>query len=266
MTGIENPSNPIILSVHHAIIMMDVKGQIAYWNKEAEELFGWTSEEVIGKNLHTLLMPEQYREDFTKGFDEFRLSGRGDVINKTIELTAKHRDGYEFPVEVSLGIVPIMDTWYAIGVVKDVARKKHLEFQLSHADKMESIGTLAAGIAHDFNNILSSIIGYTELAMDDTVEDTLIHSNLTEVITAANRARDLVRQLLKFSRQTETVPEPVHVKSVVIEAMKLIRASFPSTIDIRMNINSDGLVMASYTQLHQIILNLCTNAGHAMEE
>jgi PAS domain S-box-containing protein len=141
-----------------------------------------------------------------------------------------------------------------------------IESQLRQAQKMESIGTLAGGIAHDFNNILFAIMGYTELALDSVERETPLYENLQEVFHAANRAKDLVKQILTFSRQTEQERQPVQVKLIVNEALKLLRASLPSTIEVGRNIKSDALVMADPTQIHQILLNLCANAEHAMRE
>lgn len=131
---------------------------------------------------------------------------------------------------------------------------------------MEAIGTLAGGIAHDFNNILMAILGYAELARMDLSENKIALGNLDGIVDAGKRARDLVQQILTFSRQTEQEMQPVQVKIMVKEVLKLIRASLPTTVDIRHNITSDSLVMCDPTQIHQILMNLCTNAGFAMQE
>jgi nitrogen-specific signal transduction histidine kinase len=144
--------------------------------------------------------------------------------------------------------------------------KKKLEAQLQQVHKMESIGTLAGGIAHDFNNILAAVIGYTELALDDANKGTLQHENLQEVLLSGNRAKDLVQQILTFSRQADKEQKPVQVKLVLKEALKLLRASIPSTIEIEQNVQSNALIMGDSTQIHQVLMNLCTNAAHAMED
>jgi len=143
--------------------------------------------------------------------------------------------------------------------------KKKLEAQLQQAHKMESIGTLAGGIAHDFNNILSAIIGYTEISMSD-VEAGSLYSNLEKVLKAGERAKDLVKQILTFSRQSELEPKPIKVKLIVKEALKLFRATLPATIEILQDLQSNSAVMADPTNIHQVIMNLCTNAGNAMLE
>jgi len=126
---------------------------------------------------------------------------------------------------------------------------------------------LAGGIAHDFNNILFSMIGYTEMALDDTEKGTLLHNNLQEVLIAAQRAKCLVKQILTFSRQADQDLKPLQIQLVVKEVLKLIRSSLPTTIEIHQNIsNACGFVMANATQIHQVAMNLLTNAYHAMED
>jgi signal transduction histidine kinase len=149
--------------------------------------------------------------------------------------------------------------------LQEEARQK-LEEQLRQGQKMEAIGTLAGGIAHDFNNILSSVIGYSELAMDDAEPGSIMEDNLSEIYTAGNRAKNLVSQILTFARQTDDKIRPTAVNLIVNEALKMLRSAIPTTIDIRQDIQSDSLVMADPTQIHQIFMNLCTNAAQAMEE
>jgi PAS domain S-box-containing protein len=148
----------------------------------------------------------------------------------------------------------------------DEESKKKLESRLRHAQKLEAIGTLAGGIAHDFNNILTPIIGYTEMALNTLEESDPITYDLNEVLTAANRAKDLVKQILTSSRLgEEQLMRPMDASLIVKEAMKLIRASLPSTIEIRQNIRK-VTVVGDATQIHQIVVNLCTNAAHAMKD
>jgi nitrogen-specific signal transduction histidine kinase/ActR/RegA family two-component response regulator len=150
-------------------------------------------------------------------------------------------------------------------------RKMHeerdrFEAELRQAQKMEAIGALAGGIAHDFNNILTAVIGFTQLAEQDVDKDSLTHRNLQEVLKASARAKDLVKQILTFSRQAAQELQPVQVKLIVKETLKLIRASLPSTIEIIQDIKSDAMVWSDPTQVHQIMMNLCTNAAYAMRE
>jgi CheY-like chemotaxis protein len=131
---------------------------------------------------------------------------------------------------------------------------------------MEAIGTLAGGIAHDFNNILGSIIGYSELCQMKIEEAGLHITELDSVLDAADRAKDLVGQILAFSRQKEIKKRPLRISAVVKDSLKILRASLPSTIEIHQNINDPGVALCDMTQIHQLVMNLCTNAGHAMSE
>jgi PAS domain S-box-containing protein len=195
-------------------------------------------------------------------------------------------DGHPAGVCVWEGKNPITGKWYInydravkwvdgrfvrIQIATDISRIKDLEkeslriqAQLQQAQKMEAIGTLAGGIAHDFNNILSAVIGYTEIALADVAEGTSQHKNMQEVLKAGSRARDLVKQILTFSRQTEQELKPVQINQIVAETLRLLRASLPTTVKIGQDIQSDSAAMADPTQIHQVIMNLCTNAAHAM--
>jgi PAS domain S-box-containing protein len=156
---------------------------------------------------------------------------------------------------------------YMEGTASDITDRKLLRAQLDQAQKMEAIGTLAGGIAHDFNNILTPIIGYTELSLNTVPEDSRLSHNMRQVILSANRAKDLVRQILTFSRKTEQERKPVQISLMIKETLKLLRSSLPSTIDIHQAIHADAIestTMADPTQIHQVLMNLCTNAAHAM--
>lgn len=143
--------------------------------------------------------------------------------------------------------------------------RENLEKQLRHLQKMEAIGALAGGIAHDFNNILFPIVGFAEMLEDDLPEGSPQHECVSEIITGTKRARDLVKQILSFSRQVETEVKPVSPRIILKEVIKLIRATIPTTIEIRQDIDPSGhLIMADPTQIHQIAMNLITNAYHAM--
>ena len=152
-------------------------------------------------------------------------------------------------------------------LTREMAERKRAEAQLRQAQKMRAIGTLAGGIAHDFNNILTAILGYTQLARDRVTADAICRNHLNAVFTAGQRARELVHQILTFSRQSEQEKKPIEIQLIVKEALKLLRASLPANIEMEQNISPGcGAVLADPTQIHQVVMNLCTNAYQAMQE
>ena len=156
---------------------------------------------------------------------------------------------------------------YITHVAKDVSDLKKLEKELFQAQKMEAVGTLAGGIAHDFNNILSAIIGYSEIIKNEVPADSTIGHDIREVIGSGNRAANLVKQILTFSRKADSEKQPLRPHLIVQEALKMLRATLPTTISIKQNIDPDcGVVLADPTNIHQITVNLCTNALHAMTD
>ena len=153
------------------------------------------------------------------------------------------------------------------GIVLDVTEEVELEQRLQQAQKMEAVGTLAGGIAHDFNNILTVILGYSELAHDDAPVGSNMARELQQVIEAGHRAKELVKQILAFSRQAKVERIPLQLQSLIKEALKMLRSSIPTTIEITDEIDSHcGPVLVDPTQVHQVLMNLCTNAAHAMEK
>ncbi len=154
-----------------------------------------------------------------------------------------------------------------LSIYRDITEKKRLESRIQQAQKMESIGNLAGGIAHDFNNILFPIMGMAELLLEDLPAGSLEYENAEEILTAGKRGSDLVKQILAFSRQSEQKKIPIRVQQVLREALRLCRSTIPSSIEIYQEIQTDcGLILADPTQLHQIAMNLITNAYHAVEQ
>jgi PAS domain S-box-containing protein len=238
------------------------QGKFIEANPAIVEMFGYQSrDEFIAVNVANLYQNSEDRNKFTEEISKYG------SVNK-YEVKLKKKDGTPFIGSVSA--VSVTDAngkvKYYDGIIENTTGKRELELQLQQAQKMEAIGTLAGGIAHDFNNILSAIIGYTELSLNDIEKESILYQNLQEVLRAGGRAKDLVKQILTFSRQTTQELKPVQVKLICKEAIKFLRASLPTTIEIHQEIESDSLVMADPTQIHQVLMNLCTNAGHAMGE
>jgi PAS domain S-box-containing protein len=257
-------------SLPQVIFEVDSKGDLVYLNQTGFSLFGYTPGDLArGFNVLEAFVPED-RERISS---DIMLNVQGRRLGRQ-EYTAVKKDGTRFPVGVHANRVMRERTAIGVrGILIDFTptkraeeEKKKLEIQLQQAQKMEAIGALAGGIAHDFNNILSAIIGYTELAMlNEGVEHCRVELN--EALKAANRAKDLVKQILAFSRQTEEERMPVRVTLVAKEAVKFLRATIPTTIEIQNRIDEkSGAVLANSVELHQIIMNLCTNAQHAIGE
>lgn len=249
--------------VAESILVTDIDGIIQYVNPAFERITGWSREEAVGKTPRILKSGLHGRGFYQKMWETLT---NGRVWKGYI--TNRNRDGVCYDEEVNIS--PIMDQngeiMNFVAVKRDVSVERGLERQLRQAQKMEAIGTLAGGIAHDFNNILFPIIGFTELAIEIVASDRTEHRYLKSILSAAHRAKDLVWQILTFSRQSESEKRPVQVRPIVKEALKLLRASIPSTIEIRHGLDgTDAMVMADPTRIHQVVMNLCTNAFQAME-
>ena len=246
------------------VVVYDIEGKVIYFNPAFTRVFGWNLEERLGKKMDLFVPEETWRE--TKMMIEKVLAGER---FSGIETQRFNKNGEIVPVNIS-GAIYKDQNGKPIGSVinlRDITEQKKIETQLQQALKMESIGTLAGGIAHDFNNILGIIIGNTELALDDIPEKERARFNLEEIREAGQRAKDVVKQLLSFARKTELEQKPIKLIPVVKDAIKLLRAAIPVNIDIRQNIdNTSDTIFADSTQIHQLIINLCTNATHAMED
>lgn len=247
-----------------AIVTVDLHNVLTSVNRTGEVIFGYRRKLMVGKPLDAFLTPESAmlaRERTQKAI-------KGESLSSSFELEGQHQGKTKVPLEAKARL--LYDGKKPIGLVcvfRDITERKRLEEQLRQAQKMEAIGTLAGGIAHDFNNILSAIIGYAELATYDIPQASPLQDTIQEVLTAGNRAKDLVQQILTFSRRHEHERKPIHLHLIVNEALKLLRASLPTTIDIQSYIRKDvGHILADPTQIHQVLMNLCTNAGHAMQD
>jgi PAS domain S-box-containing protein len=245
------------------IIMTDRKGVIHYVNPAFEQISGYGRHEAIGRTPALLQKegPKSASNHDLWSSLETRNSWKG-------RLTNRRKDGSLFEVEATIAPVHRQGGEIAgfLAVERDISQQIFQEKQLRQAQKMEAIGTLAGGIAHDFNNILSAILGFTEIALHDMPETNAQRPYLKKVLQAGERARRLVHQILTFSRATEQENRPVEVRFIVKEALKLMQATLPSTIAIECDCASSAAILADPTQIHQVVMNLCTNAAHAMRE
>ncbi|HUT69519.1 MAG TPA: PAS domain S-box protein [Desulfatiglandales bacterium] len=245
------------------------EGKLIDVNQSFLDLLGYTKSEI-----GNLKSQETYANPDDRSRFQHEIEQKGSATD--FELKLRKKDGTEIDCLLTATVRKAEDG--AIlgyqGIIRDITEhkraeeeRKKLEVQLARAQRMEAMGTLAGGVAHDFNNILAAIVGYVELSMLDVVEDTKVKHNLEEVLRAGKRAKDLVNQILAFSRQSRNELKPVEITPVVKEALKLLRASLPTTIEIRHHVEPDtGTIEADPTQIHQVLMNLCTNAAHAMSE
>ena len=249
-----------------AILVTDIDGYILMVNDSVLDVYGYQPDEIIGQHA-SIIAPDDERE-LRKLYDMMvQLFETGIIRNFMCE--RKHKDGRPILSEASIVLLKNSDGTVsgAISSSRDITDRKRLEDQVRQSQKMEAIGTLAGGIAHDFNNILGAIIGYTELSKDLSEGSSVLEKNLSQVLKAADRARNLVQQILAFSRKSQSELKAIHLHLVVKEVLNLLRSSIPTTIDIKTDIiTANDVVIADATQVHQIVMNLCANAAHAMQQ
>ena len=237
-----------------------------YYSPVWKRLLGYEDDELPNdfSVWETLIHPEDAKRSWKM---------QNELINKKrdkfeIEFRMKHKDGHW--VDILSRANAIFDdankAVRIIGTHVDITKRKELETQLQQARKMESIGTLAGGIAHEFNNVLSIILGNAELAIDDVPDWNPAKESLREIRKASFRAKDVVRQILSFARKTMTALKPVEINTIVKETLKLMRASIPAMVEIQTKISHEPkMIMGDPTEIHQIVINLCTNASYAMK-
>jgi len=247
-----------------AVVITDNHGRVEYVNHAFENLSGFERRACIGQTIDAAFFCDDDRRILKQM--TFMVS-REDTWSGRVE--NQRQDGRSYIADTR--IFPICDEkGKAINMVcvkTDVTHEVQLEKQLQQAQKMEAIGTLAGGIAHDFNNILGGILGFAEISMLRSGENEQLKRNLGRILDGCQRAKELVQNILTFSRKNDEETKPIEVQIIVKEALKLLRASIPSTIEFKPRIGSEpSIVRATPTQIHQVIMNLCTNASHAMHQ
>jgi PAS domain S-box-containing protein len=234
-------------------------------NEKFLEMFAVTRDTIDHPDFDFLDMVAPKSRQYIK--ERYDKINRGEPVDLHYEFTALTGDGRELEVESSVSFIKYKKGFATQGVVRDVTRRKASESQKRQSQKIEALSTLAGGIAHDFNNILAIIRGYTELAVEDLTRDSQLQRNLQHVLNAADRAKELVNQILTFSRQGEGFKEYVRISEIVREVVDKIGPSMPAYTRLRSTIDKNtGVVMGDPSQLRQVIINLCVNALHAMQE
>ncbi|MHB2155606.1 PAS domain S-box protein [Calditrichota bacterium GD2] len=262
----ENRFRILLESTFQAIILIDIHGRINLVNSKTEQLFGYSRDELLLKPADTLL--------------PFSLRGKDNILNqsrfrhlediratKSVELTGMRKDGVEFPIEIQLTPVEMLDGPFVMGVISDLSEKKKLEARMRRIEKLEAIGQLAGGIAHDFNNVLAGIIGLAELSLRKIKSDSPVLENIKLIINKAENAADLVRKLLMFSRQQKISLQNINLNKVVLSNQKILQRYLGEDIHLIVTLEDDlHLIHGDPSAMDQILTNLCINARDAMPD
>jgi len=291
-------SEMAINSLPGIFYLFEQKGTIQRWNKNFEQVTGYSPDAIARMTLMDFFGPEEksrIAQAVSKVFSDGKAIIEENLLCKDGRTVPHHFTGFRMIVDgvpylVGSGIdvtghraledelrrakdelerrveERTFELWEAYEALRfETEERAHAEAQLRQSQKMEAIGTLAGGIAHDFNNILAGIIGFTEMVLEDISPESPIRRNLERILKGGLRGRDLVKQILAFTRQSEQERKPVALGQLIGETLKLIRPVVPSTIDIRKNIAAvQDTVMADPVQIEQVLMNLCTNAAYAM--
>ncbi|NNG00576.1 MAG: PAS domain S-box protein [Desulfobacteraceae bacterium] len=248
---------------YESYTITDSHGRIQYVNTAFEQMTGLSREQVVGKRIEKIFSGQKDADIFS--IMRFSVAS-GEVWSGRI--TNRDTEGKVYQTETRIS--PIRDAagkiLHFLSIKRDISTEVQLEEQLRQAQRLQAIGTLAGGIAHDFNNILAGIMGYTEMSLAEAPKDSDLHRKLKRVMEGCYRARDLVHQILAFSRQNKQERKPVQIELIVEEALKLLRSTLPASIKILKKIETDhSVVLADPSRIHQVLMNLCTNAFHAMK-
>ena len=267
LTRSEALHSTVVDSAMDAVIAMDRDGIVSLWNKSAEGIFGWSSEEAVGMRLSDLIVPPSQRDAHEAGLERFRMTCEGQILGRRMEMTARHKSGTSMDVELSVVAHGSGPETLFVGFVRDVTAQKRTQRELQLAQRMESVGKLAGGIAHDFNNVLSVVIGCTELARRKLPPDHPAQSDLDEVSLAARRSSEINSQLLSVARRQVTSPKTLSLNAIVEGLKPMFAALVPEDIVMSYSL-SDRLwpVEVDQGQIEQVVTNLVINARDAMPE
>jgi len=254
----------VIHQASEGVMTFDQNARVQYLNPAWEDICGVKANDVVDKTLHELFCA-RHNEDFYH--DILQVIETNETISGQYLNARENGSRYKIEANISTVITEYSDVIRYVAVIRNVTYESELEDQLRTAQKMEAIATLAGGIAHDFNNLLAAILNNTELVLDDLSIVDPLREHLEVVYQAGGRGKSLVKQILTISRQNIQERKPVLVEVIIKECLNLLRATLPSTIEIRKNIAPNlGMVSADPTQIHQVILNICTNAADAMQD
>ena len=263
-------------TANDAIIQIDDQGRTIFWNQAASSIFGYSVSEVMGRKVHDLLAPNEALKRFEAAFPTFVAEGRGPAIGQTVELEACHKNGERVSVELSLSAFQYRQKWHAMAIIRDISERKkadaerrRLEEELRQKYKMEAVGVMAGGIAHNFNNNLAIILGNIELAQLNPTRPEKLHEMLSNAKIAVLRSRDLIQQILMYSRQGIQSKRAIQLAVVIDETLKLLRSTLPTTVTLDNRLaesHQEISIHADSGRIQEALINLCTNAVQAMDE
>ncbi|ADK81342.1 ATP-binding response regulator [Sediminispirochaeta smaragdinae] len=243
------------------VVITDDKLIIREINYSYLAMFGLMIDEVVGRKIDTLAMWEKH-----ENFIHYLLKMHLGAHSPSTECNMTDAEGKERTIHWSLKSIQVNDEELLLWNGRDLTELKQLEGKLQQTERIHAIGTLAGGIAHDFNNILAVIYGYAEMGLSNSEGKPRFHRYFSEIIRSSDRAKELIKQILTFSRMEEGKRDIIDPAPIVKEALKMIRATIPSTVELKAHIESGHHILANISHIHQIILNLCTNAAYAMKK
>ena len=274
---VERQARSIVDSALDAVVVMDAEGNITEWNKQAEETFGWTRSEALGRPMSETIIPAQYRLSHERGLEHFFKTGQGAVLNRRIEITALRRDGAEFPVELTITPLRTGDTWTFSSFIRDITARRQAEedlrgahAELAHVNRVMTMGELAASIAHEVNQPLAAIVasGDSCMAWLSNAPPNLEKARAAagRIVLAAGQASDIVRRIRALFRKTPSITTPLEINEVITETVSLVggdvqRKGVSLNTELAAHLPA---VLGDRIQLQQVILNLAINGTEAM--
>jgi PAS domain S-box-containing protein len=281
---VEEQARAIVDSALDAVVAMDADGKITDWNKQAEEVFGWTRSEALGRRMSETIIPVQYRLSHERGLEHFFKTGQGPVMNRRIEITALRRDGSEFPVELTITPLKSGDTWTFSSFVRDISERKRAEeklreselnlrntqAELAHMARVMTMGELTASIAHEVNQPLAAIIASGDSCSawlsNDPPNLDKARAAASRIIQAATQASEIVQRLRALFKKTTSMTAPVDMNAVIEDTISLVHHETErNKIFLRTELHPGvPSVSGDRVQLQQVILNLAMNGIEAI--
>ena len=257
-----------------AIVLMDMAGRVTYWNSTAQRLFGYSSREALGNDLHLLVLPDEQISAYRKAYRKFSETGKSKFEGRLVEFAARRKDGQRLFVEVSFSSVKIGGEPFFLGIIRNITkkkeeeeRKKRLDVKLGQVQRLESMGILAGGVAHDFNNILMGVLGYAEIALSKLVKESPARPAIQNIIDSAQRAAELSNQMLSYTGKGVFHLETVDLSKLIEETDHLLKSMVSKKTVLKFDLNRDiPCVNIDPTQVRQVIMNLIINASEAIGE